>query len=992
MTVSPAPLDLDRLRRRLAGTRGREYWRSLEEVARDPELAGPMEGAFSRPGDSLDNGFNRRRLLQLMAASVALGGLSGCGPEADRGQLAPYVKAPPGIVPGVSRHYATATVLDGYGTGILVRHFMGRPIKVEGNPDHPASLGATSHWGQATILGLYDPERSQAPLAAGRVASREALTAALAEARGAVSATKGAGLRILTGAVSSPTLVSRLSDLLKRFPAARWHRWDAIDRDQALAGAELAFGRPLEPLLRPERANVILAVGSDFLSYAPGHLRYARAFAARRRAAEVGARMSRLYAVESTPTLAGAMADHRWAMRPDEIGLMLRSLASALGAAPRDWGPEPEPRVIALAQDLLQHRGAAAVHIGPEQPAETQAIGHVINAALDAPGRTLDLIEPVASAPGEPGSLADLGADMRAGKVEALLILGLNPVFAAPADVGFAEALRHVRLSVHLGQYVDETASACSWHVPEAHELEAWSDCRAFDGTAAVLQPQAQPFYGGISAQELLALFEGEVDPDGLAMVRGYWRNASGAGPGFESFWIQALRQGVIPGTASKPVQPVLKKDVISSLAPPKPVAAGSIEVLFRPDEGLWDGRFANNGWLQEMPRWQTRLVWDNAALMAPATAERLGLGEGDLVEIAAGGRTVRIPVAILPGQARDCITLPLGYGRRVAGRVGANTGFDVYPLRSSSERWRRQAEIAKTDGRYPLAFAQHADRMAGRDIVKSGSLEQFLQDRDFLRKAEERAPDRPDRSLYPGFRYEGNAWAMAINLNSCIGCGACVVACAAENNTPVVGKEEALRGRLMHWLRIDRYYSGPPDEPDTYFQPVPCMHCEQAPCEVVCPVQATVHDSDGLNLMVYNRCVGTRFCSNNCPYKVRRFNFFGYAFKDPRLGEAWNPDVTVRDRGVMEKCTYCVQRIREAKIAADREDRPVRDGEVVTACQAACPTEAIVFGDRNDPESAVSKRKASPLDYALLAELNTRPRTTYEARLSNRNARIGES
>jgi len=984
--------ELDALRQRLAGTRGREYWQSLEDAAASAEVAELAAVELGREPYELAS-VNRRRLLQVMAASLVLGSLSGCGPEKAQKRLLPYIREPEGMVPAVPRFYASATTHCGYAEGILVKHYMGRPIKIEGNPDHPASLGATSPWSQAQILSLYDPERSQLPLHHGRAAAEEDFLAELAVRRAELVRAHGEGLRILTATVTSPSLAAQMDALRNAFPAARWHQWEPAGRDAAVAGSRRAFGRALDAVLHLENADIVLAVGGDFLSWAPGHLRYARDFAARRRATDTGGRMSRLYAIEATPTLAGSMADHRLVLPPDDVVRALGSLAVALGAAPAGWAPDPSPWIAAVARDLAAHRGAALVQVGAEQPVEAHVLGHAINEALGAHGRSVRLIEPVAVG-GERSqlqSLTDLVQDVQAGKVELLLILDVNPVFTAPADLGFGGALGRVPFSVHVGPYVDETAQRCAWHLPQAHELEAWSDARAYDGTASIIQPQVRPLYGGRSAHEVLALLLGDLSPDGRALVQATWR-AHIAPDRFDSFWQESLRRGVVADTAASPADARLTGAAVASLKLPPATPQDAITVLFRPDEGLWDGRFANNGWLQEMPRWHTKLVWDNAALISPATAERLKLRGEDTIEIRSRERAVSLPVWILPGQAEGCVTLPLGFGRTAVGNVGKGTGFDPYPLRDASALWHLSGVSVKPTGQqYRLVATQHMQRMAGRDMVISADLAQFRSDPGFLHKLEARDPEAPDRSLYPGYRYDQQSWAMAINLNSCIGCGACVIACEAENNTPVVGKEEVDRGRLMQWLRIDRYYSGGPDAPDTYFQPVPCMHCEQAPCEVVCPVQATVHDSDGLNLMVYNRCVGTRFCSNNCPYKVRRFNFFDYTDKDPRLPEAWNPDVTVRGRGVMEKCTYCVQRIREAKIAADRDDRPIRDGEVVTACQAACPTRAIVFGDQNDAQSAVRARKASPLDYALLPELNTRPRTTYEARLRNINPELAE-
>jgi molybdopterin-containing oxidoreductase family iron-sulfur binding subunit len=681
--------------------------------------------------------------------------------------------------------------------------------------------------------------------------------------------------------------------------------------------------------------------------------------------------MSRVYAIEATPTLIGAAADHRFALKPAEIETALRAIAAAVGAGPKEWQDGDRPRwVDAVAADLLAHKSAALVHAGAEQSPAVHALTHAINAALAAPVRT---IAPVAvSAP----NIGALAAEMHGGKVETLLILGGNPVYDAPADLGFAEALKRVKLSIQLATHADETAAHATYHVPALHALEDWGDGRAYEGTAAIVQPQIRPLVPGHSAAEMIALLAGAHSMDARNQVREQWR---GTTPGdFDAAWADWLRRGTIPNTAAAEIPVSLSADFATAL--PKPAAAPGLTVLIRPDPFLRDGAQANNGWLQELPRPLTRLLWDNAALIAPATAKRLELASDDVVEIASDGATVRVPALVLPGQAEDCVTLSLGYGRSAIGAVGRDVGVDIGKLRREKSLWATAATLHQTGEHATLATTQDQQNMAGRDIVRTRP----------LAEAGERH-DTVEASLYPPHRYDGNAWGMAISLSSCIGCGACTAACQAENNIPVVGRDQVMRGRAMHWIRVDRYWGGAPDAPDIAFQPVPCMHCEDAPCEVVCPVGATTHDSDGLNVMIYNRCVGTRFCSNNCPYKVRRFNFYGYSGNDPRPAISWNPDVTVRGRGVMEKCTYCIQRIREAKIAADRDDRPIHDGEIVTACQQACPTQAIVFGDINDPKSAVKARKATPLDYALLEELNTRPRTTYGARVTNRNPAIAE-
>ncbi len=968
----------------------RDYWRSLQELAEEPGFAELVEQEAPRFREMLGP-LDRRNFLRLMAASMALGGLSACGPETNPRQLLPYVVQPPGIVPGRSQYYATATTTEGYATGVMVAHQMARPVKVEGNPDHPASLGAASAAMQASILGLYDPRRAQSILGRGQIDTWESFTTAMFARRERLLPKHGAGLRLLTGTVTSPSLAAQIAALQQQFPEMRWHQWEPLHRDNERAAGEQSFGRPLDRTFDLAAADIIFAVESDVISAAPGWLANARHFAGRRRPDETGGRMSRVYAIESTPTLIGAKADHRLPRHPAELVAAMRYLAAATGAGPQGWkaaSVKDKAWLDAAAQDLAEHKGRVLVHAGREQPVEIHLLADAVNGALGAFGATIRLIEPIAASPQpQRQSLQELVGDMAAGKVDTLLMLDVNPVYTAPADLDFAGALHRVPLSVSIALYADETALATSWHVPATHEFEAWSDARAFDGTVTIQQPQVRRLYDGHSAQELLALLQGNTLPQDYALLRAFWQGrAQQQGTAdFEHFWHESLRAGVVENTAAPPIAATPRPN--PSVNPSIPAAGQSagIDVLFRPDPLVADGRYVDNPWLLEMPRPFTRLTWDNAALIAPATAKRLGVDTEDVVEIAVAGRKVRAPVFVLPGQAPDCVTLPLGFGRS-AGGLAVGVGFDAYRLRTAADPWLgTAATVAKTGETLRLATTQGHDRVAGRGLIHEGTLAQYQENPHFLHAEEDNA------SLYPPYKYPRYAWAMTVDLNSCIGCQACVAACQAENNVPVVGKDQVLDGRVMHWLRIDRYYAGSPDEPRIAFEPMPCMHCENAPCEVVCPVHATVHDHSGLNVMVYNRCVGTRFCSNNCPYKVRRFNFFDYADADERPPQSWNPEVTVRGRGVMEKCTYCIQRIRQAEIDADRDNRLVHDGEIVTACQQSCPTQAIVFGNRNDRGSAVARRKASALDYVLLDELNTRPRTSYAALIRNPNPKIGD-
>jgi molybdopterin-containing oxidoreductase family iron-sulfur binding subunit len=931
------------------------------------------------------------------------------------------------MVLGKPLYFATAFSLSGIAEGLLVESHEGRPTKIEGNPDHPASLGSTSAFAQASVLTLYDPDRSQTLTYLGEIRAWSAFVGAVQTALTAKSG--GARLRLLTETISSPSLADQIRQLLVQFPAAKWHQYEPVNRDNAQAGSRLAFGEVVNTIYHFHNADVILAIDSDFLSCGPGTLRYVHDFAARRRLERGGSEMNRLYVVESTATNTGAVADHRFRLRPSEIESFARRIAAAVGvqgevatfvnqqSKSSDW-------LTSVARDLLQHRGKSVVIPGDYQSPMVHAVVHAMNHALGNVGSTVDYAAPVEAEPvNQTDSLRELVRDMDSGQVDLLLIVGGNPVYNAPADLLFSERLTKVPLRVHLGLYDDETSALCHWHIPKAHYLESWGDTRAFDGTVSIVQPLIAPLYRGKSAHELLAALLNQPEHTGYEIVRDYWKgqltaNNQDTNPKttneannaqeneFEDSWREALRAGVIAKTALPIKQVSLRTDWSNQAQSTAATSSSSseLEIIFRPEPYIYDGRFANNGWLQELPRPLSKLTWDNAALISPATAERLGLsyeiaarggehGEvfADLVELEYQGRKLRTPVWIVPGHADDCLTVHLGYGRTRAGRVASGAGFKAYALRTSDSPWfNRGLTLRKTGEQFALANTQLHYNMEGRELVRSASLAEYLKNPSFAHE-KDHAPPR-SLSLYPPVEYNGYAWGMAIDLGTCVGCNACVVACQSENNIPIVGKTEVMHGREMHWLRVDRYYEGPVENPNTSFQPVPCMHCENAPCELVCPVGATVHSSEGLNDMVYNRCVGTRYCSNNCPYKVRRFNFLLFQDWDtPSLKMLRNPDVSVRSRGVMEKCTYCVQRINEAKIDAEKENRPVGDGEIVTACQAVCPAQAIVFGDINDPKSRVSQLKAQQRNYGLLEELNTRPRTTYLAAVRNPNPEIRE-
>jgi len=1033
--------DIDALRTKLDQTRGREYWRSLESLSETPEFKEFLHREFPQNASEWLDPVGRRNFLKLMGASLALAGVSACTRQPTE-ELVPYVRQPEELVPGKPLFYATAMPMAGAGMGLLVESHEGRPTKIEGNPDHPSSLGATDVYAQAAILGLYDPDRSQTLTNLGEIRPFGTFAGAAQSAMSSQEPSQGAGLRILTETVASPTLAAQLRDLLEQYPLAKWVQWEPLGRHNAREGSRLTFGEYADPQYDIAKATVIVSLDADFLCTGPAGLKHARAFASRRRVDGDRAQANRLYAVESTATNTGSRADHRLPLRASEIEGLAHLLAWALGVAElpnpptleagRVWIPE-------LVKDLEAHRGQSLVIAGDGQPPIVHALAHLINDALGNVGSTVVYTQTAEAEPtNQLVGLQELVGEMNAGTVDTLLILGGNPVYSAPADLDFVAAMAKVPFRAHLSLYEDETSAQCHWHIPEAHFLEAWSDVRSDDGTVTIIQPLIAPLYSGKSAHEVLTAVADRERP-GYDLVREFWSRETGlsmdppplaavpvapvapaegqvgtpagvaggevaaadapaavaAAPvpllsPLDRQWRKWLHDGLLPNTAFPPRTLAIQGDVVAHVRPAAAGAQTELEVVFRSDPSVYDGRFSNNAWLQETPKPLTKLTWDNAALISPTTAARLELANGDVVELSEGGRSVRIPVWVAPGQAPDTLTLHLGYGRTRAGRAGNGTGFNVNPLRTTAAPdILTGVALTKTGETYLLASTQDHWSLEGRNLVRVATAAEFAEDPQFAQKMEHLPIT--GLSMYAEHTNDSSyAWGMAIDQNVCTGCNSCVVACQAENNVPVVGKEQVLNGREMHWLRIDRYYSGDLENPDTYHQPMPCQQCENAPCEVVCPVAATVHNAEGLNDMVYNRCVGTRYCSNNCPYKVRRFNFLLYQDWDtPSLALQRNPDVTVRSRGVMEKCTYCVQRINHARVAAKLDDREIRDGDVVTACQSACPTEAIVFGNIKDPDSRVSRMKASTLNYSLLAELNARPRTTYLAIVRNPNTEL---
>jgi molybdopterin-containing oxidoreductase family iron-sulfur binding subunit len=1087
-----------------------KLWTGLEEYLDSPAFRAAMENEFPDNAAEWTDPVTRRRFLTLMGASLALAGAAGCSPRpAPMRKIVPYTRQPDQLTPGVPLFFASAFPLAGYVQGVLVRSHEGRPVKVEGNPDHPSSQGGCDLFAQASLLDLYDPDRSKVPTYHGTTAVYDEGVRAVRNVLKNQLGKRGAGLRILSETITSPTLAAEITALLNDLPDARWAIYDPCGLDNVRAGTVQAFGRPLNVVYDFTKADVVVSLDADFLSVGPGHVRYCHDFATRRKVREHKEdggnvdQMSRVYAVECMPSITGSKADHRLPLKSSEVEAFARMLAAELGVggvpatgnlpdAARAW-------IRPLADDLRkpERKGKVVVVAGDHQPAAVHALAHAINSALGAIGQTVILTPPVEVRPdGKVIDLPTLVKEMADKKVDAVLVLGGNPAFTAPADLDFAGAIKNVAFKLHLGTQADETAAVCDWHINEAHYLEAWGDGRGHDGTVGIQQPLIAPLNGGKSAIEFVAAVRfdplrnpGAPTPpsEGREIVRAFWRKwfADTKKPGdFETFWQESVRSGVVAGSAAaRESNTAMAANWAQQITPPPPVS-GEYEINFRPDPTLFDGRFANNGWLQELGKPVTLLCWDNAAFVSPATGKKLGLekdwrwtagergrAEVNVIELEYKGRKLKVPAWVLPGHADGAVTIHFGAGRERAGRVSTSPGepnaegkpvrgFNAYALLTGDGPkpfwFDGGLKITKTRDTYFLACIQGNYSMAQRNPLtghemdrkpaRRATVDEYKANPLFAKTtpaapgetqlidknvpgprvhshsskelsrasgaqekqesnghddhAEHAGHDKrlleltmyyPNDVLYPGqLKSHERRWAMAIDLAACTGCNACVMACVGENNTPVVGKYEVTRAHEMHWIRVDRYYEGNPDDGanlQTHFQPVPCQQCEKAPCEVVCPVGATVHSADGLNDMVYNRCVGTRYCSNNCPYKVRRFNFLTFAdwfTESLKLGR--NPDVSVRSRGVMEKCTYCVQRIRYAEIVAEREGRPIKDGEVVTACQAACPSAAIAFGDLNDDHAVVNRWKTEPTNYGLLAELNTMPRTTYLASVRNPN------
>lgn len=1033
------------LRNRILSQDGKEYWRSVEEFVDAPEFEEFVAREYPHEIEEWDNSLSRRKFVKVMGASLALAGLSGCVIQPAE-KIVPYVNPVEGMLPGKARFFATAMSLGGVATGLLAKSYEGRPVKVEGNPDHPGSRGATDVLAQASVLGMYDPDRSQQVTYRGVPKSWEMF---VTEFRAAVEANRadgGAGVRFLTETVTSPTLIDQMAKLKTELPNSKWVQYEPVNQDNATAGAKMAFGSAVQTIYKFDRAERILSLDADIFS--GYNVAYIKDFAKGRHFSEEHKHINRLYSVETTVSLTGAKADHRLAIRPSQMSEVAKAIAKAVGVAgATSTYTDNASWIAAMAKDLSEHKGKSLVVAGDNAPAVVHALAHAMNASLGNVGQTVVYADPFSpnTDKTQVEQLSELIADIDAGRVKMLVVIGGNPLYTTPADLKLnAERMTKVALRVHLGLYHDETAEHCHWHIHEKHYLEGWSDVRAYDGTVSIQQPLIAPLYDGKGAHELVQLAMREnFDKKDLDIVKEYWQRnadtlvrnegeariapepaatpttaapaAASAPRAFEDNWRKAVHDGVVPNTAAA-VKTVTANTAFLSQPEQKPAASGGVEISILPDPSVYDGRFVNNGWLQELPNPLNKVTWENVALISPKTAEKLAANTGNQARDMTGGeqgtafintkggnqfsdlvkityQTAEIeksvPLWITPGQPDDVITIFMGYGRTKAGKVGTGLGYSAFDVMRSDAMNYGFGSVTKTGEQTTVASTQIHFNMEGRDLLRMWDIEEFEKHPDMGHQH-----DEYPKSMYPYEQHQAvynkhSKWGMTIDLNSCVGCNACVIACQSENNIPVVGKEQVERSREMHWMRVDAYYGGGDinDPEGPYFQPLLCQQCEQAPCETVCPVHATVHSAEGLNDMVYNRCVGTRYCSNNCPYKVRRFNFLLYQdWNTPQYKLMRNPEVTVRSRGVMEKCTYCTQRISIARIEAEKDGRKIRDGEVVTACQAVCPTDAIIFGDMNDPESQVAKSKKDHRDYKLLNELNTQPRTTYLAGLKNQN------
>ncbi|MDX2127736.1 MAG: TAT-variant-translocated molybdopterin oxidoreductase [Chloroherpetonaceae bacterium] len=998
----------------------KKYWRSLEQYADTPEFKEYLASEFPDGISDLKDPISRRKFLSIMGASIALAGLASCRRPVEK--IVPYVKPPEEITPGIAQQYATVMPFGLTAYGLLVTSHEGRPTKIEGNKYHPSSLGGTNFFMQAEILSLYDPDRSQKILKNGNESSWAEFSDYWSNQSISFRSTQGEGLILVAMPFSSPTMARLLSEFKSIYPKAKIISYEAVCDENSLEGLKLATGslEPLQPVYSLRQAKVILSLDSDFCQKESESVSLSRGFIDGRRVESQNDEMNRLYVVESSFSITGGMADHRLKLRPSEIGaftaalileLTKQGLSIPISEALSSYSSHSfdQKWISSLAKDLLANKGNSVVIAGREQNKLVHALTAAINIALENNGKTVKYI-PIADAlTPECSGLEELSTLIESGKVETVLLFGTNPAYDAPQNLRLKELLKKVNHTVHCGYYNDETASISKWHLPIAHFLEMWGDARSADGTLGIIQPLIEPLYGSKTTVELLNFFTKVELRSGYELVRDTWK--SKFPEDFENQWRRTLHDGILQNSSLMPLAVAAANENLTAALQaqslrPIDASASSLEISFKPSTTLYDGRYSNNAWLQELPDPVTKITWDNAALISEKTAQDLGIRtvyslsdyqKREMIRISFQGEELDIPVWVTPGHADNTITLSLGYGRSEVGRVSEGVGFNSYLLRRSDAlNFGYGAKVTKLGSTYLLASTQHEGDMHDRPVVIESTLDDYRKNPSFVEEAQIKAP-KVQLWEKPYKHDEGYQWGMVIDLNACTGCNACAIACQSENNIPVVGKEQVSRTRQMHWIRIDRYFSGDVENPQMVTQPVGCQHCENAPCESVCPVAATVHDEEGLNSMVYNRCVGTRYCANNCPYKVRRFNYFNYATDSqvwggemPELVKmAQNPEVTVRFRGVMEKCTYCTQRIETAKINAKNNARSLVDGEVVTACQQACPTQAIVFGNINDATSKVAQLKQLNREYKMLAEINVKPRTSYLAKLRNPNPEL---
>jgi len=989
------------------------YWKSLKDISTSDDY----DRYLKQSEHHEDNGLSRRNFLSLVAASVALAGLEGCKKPVQK--IIPYVEAEIATVPGIPKHYASTMPFKNNALGIIIENHDERPVRVNGNEKHPSSMGKSNSFSQATTLNMYDPDRSRGV----RFNGKKVDWSEYVKYGQSINNKKGEGLAVLSQESSSPTMQFMHKEFKKIYPDADWIVYEPINNENLYKGIEKAFGKKLQPFNRLENAQTILSIGSDFLGVEDNSIYHTRKFALNRDLKDEKSTMNRFYAVESFMTPTGSSADHRLNVPSHEFGIVLKELAGelkklGLNINAKSMKTSNHLWIKTVAEDLMKDKGQSIIIGGSDLSPELHCLIAGINSQLEAP---IDYYPLDRSHVTSMKDFKALCEKMRKGLVDNLIILGGNPVYDAPADYNFEECLSNVKSSVHLSDFYDETSKHCQWNIAQAHFFESWGDAMTYDGYASVIQPQIRPLFDSRSALQVLTPVIFKEDRSSYDTIKKVWKDSIVKESNFERNWEKVLHDGVYSKSLikSKKVRSA-KKVSTAVLSKDQILETDKFEVIFTPSSSVYDGRYANNGWLQEIPKPITSLTWDNVAFISMKVAKKLNIKNGQMIQVSLGNASIKVPAWIVPGQNKKTITLELGYGREFSGRIGSGVGFNVYPLRTSTNMGcAMNASIKVLNETYPIASTQdhygfEEDKLAAPgfsnlsgdevqsripDLVKQSTLEEYKKHPEFVQDiVESHKPDKKrswaDHSMYniePEYDYsKGNQWGMSIDLTSCTSCNACSIACQSENNIPVVGKQQVMNGREMHWIRIDNYFSGDPDNPEVSTQSVACVHCELAPCEQVCPVGATTHSTDGTNQMTYNRCLGTRYCANNCPYKVRKFNFYNYTRDLPEVVQmAMNPDVSMRFRGVMEKCTYCYQRVSEARIKAENEHRELVDGDIKVACAQSCPADAIKFGDINDPNSEVSKAKRRNRDYALLGQLGTSPRTTYLAKIRNQNPKL---